>query len=595
MSNSDTMSRPFYRRAFPWAGLICVLILYVLAVYRLHPANFFGLTQDDTLYFSSAKAIAAGNGYILPSLPGTPPATKYPILYPWILSWVWRGNPAFPANLGAALGLTLAFGIAYVVLAFLFLRQLHGIGDAEALLLTAFCALHPIVLFYSSSVLSDVPFSAMALASMIAAKRAMRSEARPAAALVCGILAALSMLLRILGVAIAAGILGSALARRAWKQASIVAACTAPVFFWTAWSAVAAGHTALPPNFNSSGPAFQRTWIYYTSYLGFRRLSLAHPNLAVTMLVSQLTYFFTELPSYFLSPLFHRNLGLLFVSTVPVFWMIFSGLVREAKNSDWQPVHFALPFTVAVIFLWDYPEVKRFLIPFLPLLAASLWLEGKWAAAWLSGAMGARRPPFERAFAAGLWLALCAGGLGIAWNFLSNADRAAQRRSSLERGALLLEKREAYDWIRQNTLENARFVAGEDASLYLYTGRQAMAHIALQRAGAYDDAYLLQDLDHMTDVARAIGAQYWLGSSDDSDKQWVAAKPFLAARFGEIEGALPEVFRSHGGHVRIYDLECVQHPETAACQTADRVLFPKESEHTSHLLHGPAPNDEVSP
>jgi len=219
--------------------------------------------------------------------------------------------------------------------------------------------------------------------------------------------------------------------------------------------------------------------------------------------------------------------------------MVFPGMVQQAKNAEWQPIHFALPFTVAIILLWDYPEVRRFLIPFLPLLVASLWLEGKWIAAQLATALRVRRTALEIAFVAGLRLALCAGGLGIAWNFVANKDRASQRRFSFDRAALLKEKREAYAWIRQNTPEDGRVVAGEDGSLYLYTGRQAMAHIALQRAGAYDDAYLRKDLEHMTDVAKAIGAQYWLASSDDSDKQWVAANPFLAARYEEIEGALP--------------------------------------------------------
>jgi 4-amino-4-deoxy-L-arabinose transferase-like glycosyltransferase len=581
MSISDAMKRVSYRRAVPWLGLACLLILYVLSVLRLHPANFFGLTQDDTIYFSSAKALAAGKGYILPNLPGTPPATKYPILYPWILSWVWRWNPTFPANLSIALGITLVFGIAYVAAAFLFLRRLRGIGDAEALLLTAFCAFHPTILFYSASVLSDIPFSALALGTLLVANNATRREAGQAGALGCGILTGLSMLLRVLGVPIAAGILIAALTRRAWKQAAILAACITPFLAWMAWRAVAAGQTTMPAGFDSAGPAFRRTWIYYTSYFGFRRLSMANTHLVETMLLSQMTYFFTELPAYFLSPLFHRNIVLLFVCTVAVFWTILAGMVRQARRAEWQPIHFALPFTVAVILSWDYPEVQRFLIPFLPLLAASLWLEGKWIAAQLAAALRVRRSAFERAFAAGLGVAMCACGLGIAWNFVADEDRAAQRRSSIDRAALFAEKREAYDWLRQNAPEDARVVAGEDGSLYLYTGRQAMAHIALQRAGAYDETYMQEDLKHMTDVAKAIGAQYWLAASDDSDKQWVAAKPFLTARFSEIENAVPEVFRSSGGHVRIYGLGCVQHPEVPACQAADRVLFPIGSENPS--------------
>src|SRR5271155_438307 len=138
------------RRALPWLGLVFILIVYVISVVRLHPTNYFGLTQDDTIYFSSAKALADGHGYVLPSVPETPRATKFPFLYPWILSWVWRWNPSFPANVPDAVGVTVAFGLAYVALAFSFLRRLQDVGSAEALLLTAFCAFQPTVLFYSA-------------------------------------------------------------------------------------------------------------------------------------------------------------------------------------------------------------------------------------------------------------------------------------------------------------------------------------------------------------------------------------------------------------------------------------------------------------
>src|SRR5580658_2326500 len=464
----------------PWLGLAGIAILYLISILRLHPTNFFGLTQDDTIYFSSAQALAAGRGYILPSIPGSPPATKYPILYPWILSWIWRWNPSFPSNVADAVAFTVACGIAYLVLAFAFLRRLAGIGDAEALLLTAFCALHPTILFYSASVLTDIPFSALALAAMFVADRAMRRDGAartrgaPSAegalgAISCAILTGCALLRRVLGVPIALGIFVAALWRRAWKQAAIYAACVAPFFAAMAWRVVAARHAALPANFNSAGPAFQRTWLYYTSYLGFRKLSMVNAHLVGSMLLSQLTYFFTELPGYFLSPLFHRNIALLFAATLIVFCMIFSGTIRQARLSaarhatpragdprstprahryDWQPIHFALPLTFAVILTWDYPEVQRFLIPFLPLLAASLWIEAKWIARKLFAALRAPRPTLQRIFAAALALAFFAGELGIAWNFVFNADRATQRRASVERGALLAQKREGYDWLR---------------------------------------------------------------------------------------------------------------------------------------------------
>src|SRR6185312_12628837 len=107
--------------------------------------------------------------------------------------------------------ITMAFGMAFVTLTFLFLRREMAMGGLEALGLTAFCAFHPTVLFYSGSMLTEIPFSALALAAMLVANTAMKQDARKGAALSCGVLAGLSILLRVLGVPIALGILAVAL------------------------------------------------------------------------------------------------------------------------------------------------------------------------------------------------------------------------------------------------------------------------------------------------------------------------------------------------------------------------------------------------
>ncbi len=78
-------------------AVICAATVWSL--YRLDPVALFGLAHDDTLMMSSAKALAEGRGYIMPSVPETPRQTKYPVLYPWLLSLVWRWHPAFPSNL----------------------------------------------------------------------------------------------------------------------------------------------------------------------------------------------------------------------------------------------------------------------------------------------------------------------------------------------------------------------------------------------------------------------------------------------------------------------------------------------------------------
>jgi hypothetical protein len=134
-------------RLLPLIALPLILAAHLFLVLHLHPTQLFGLQQDDALYFSSAKALAEGRGYILPSLPGAPAATKYPILYPWLLSWVWRANPNFPANLSLAFTLNYFFALAAMVLTYFFCRLPLGLSRIASLAVTAFCALHPAFLF----------------------------------------------------------------------------------------------------------------------------------------------------------------------------------------------------------------------------------------------------------------------------------------------------------------------------------------------------------------------------------------------------------------------------------------------------------------
>src|ERR1700746_2945642 len=210
------VSGPLTLRFLPWIALSAIILGYLCLVIRLQPTHFFGLSEDDTLYFSSAKAMAEGHGYILPSVPGTPPATKYPILYPWLLSWVWRWNPAFPENLSAAVAVNLVFGLVYLMAVFTFLRTLPGSSAAVSLVLTACCALNPRVLFFSANLMSDIPFAALALGACVFAAGASEKEARPRMTVLCGLLTGLSILIRALGIPIAAGLFGAMGVRCGW-------------------------------------------------------------------------------------------------------------------------------------------------------------------------------------------------------------------------------------------------------------------------------------------------------------------------------------------------------------------------------------------
>jgi len=118
--------KPARNAALPWIFLAGILALFLVYLAWLHPTNWFGRIGDDAFFFGSAKALAQGHGYIIPSLPGNPPQTKYPVLYPWLLSGVWKWNPSFPSNLVLGVSLTAFFSCWFLVAAFALLRKLKA-------------------------------------------------------------------------------------------------------------------------------------------------------------------------------------------------------------------------------------------------------------------------------------------------------------------------------------------------------------------------------------------------------------------------------------------------------------------------------------
>jgi hypothetical protein len=110
--------------------------------------------------------------------------------------------------------------------------------------------------------------------------------------------------------------------------------------------------------------------------------------------------------------------------------------------------------------------------------------------------------------------------------------------------------------------------------LYLHTNRQALRPIIFSTQAFYkkDDQVLRRDLAHITDVARHIGARYWLASDDDF--QLETGLPLIEKRMAEIKAVLPVVFHSRTSKVQVLDLSCLLHAEQGACQVIVPVLCP---------------------
>ncbi len=567
-----SMGRPAYRRALPCLGLCCILVVYAICVARLKPANFFGLSEDDSIYFSSARALAEGHGYILPSVPGTPPGTKYPVLYPWLLSWIWRWNPSFPANLTGALALNVGFGFGFLSAAFLFFRKIARFKDMESLVLTALCGLDPLTLFYSANLMTEIPFAALALGAIVWAGESLRKDHGTACAMFSGVLTGLSTLIRVLGLPLAAGLFLAILLRGSWRKLIGFAACVIPFLGVFVLRSIVVTPTAAPITASSCSPVWNMTWMYYTSYLDFWRVDVIQDHLIWHTLKDNFVRLILQPGKYFFDPRFVGLRTLPFVLPGILSAGAIRGYYRQIRAEGWGPVPYALTFYCMAIVLWDYPEFERFFMPFLPLMAAGLWIEGRYLMKRIGLALRDGSVNAERPAAIFLSAAVVVMFLNISWFFWRGA--ISIRRASELRSTMLQEKREAYSWLRENSSTDSRVIAYDDASLFLYSGRQAMQPVIFAPAGIMRAELLNADLRCIVEGARVLRASYWLISDDDFYREWEPASSRGRTREREIENVLPEVFRSANEHVRIYALGCARHLDEPACRPVSSTLFP---------------------
>ncbi|HYM11433.1 MAG TPA: hypothetical protein VEU62_11915 [Bryobacterales bacterium] len=543
-----------------------ILSAFLLYLASLHMAGNFGRYHDDTLYFSSAQALAQGRRYIMPSVPGNPPQGKYPILYSWLLSWIWKWQPSFPANVSAAVWMTAGFACWFLIAAFQMLRRLAGFGNGTALALTALCAFQPHFVFLSGSVLSDMPFMALALTAALVADGAFRPTSPPGLALVAGILAGLSVMTRGAGLAVVAAIAAAALCRRAYRRAAVFCLAAAP-FLLSGFLLRAAPDPALQKWAAMGGPGFRQTWAFYTGYWGFWRLSVPDWP-ALRLLLAANIHELLETPASLclFPPLGDGSyVGVLLGYTLST--GILAGLARQARRQEWKPVHFLFPFYAALVVMQVQAQMDRYLLLFLPLFYGGLWIEGRHFVSLLLSTVRASRPAGEKALAGVLSLSVLVLG-GLAADHYVRGFRPQLREQSAERATLSSEQQQLYDWIRHNTDPQSRFVAYEDVNLYLHTGRQAMRPIEFSGAAflSGNDAALESGLAHITDVAEHIGASYWVVTPQDFIV--LTNRAPLEKRLAQVRSAFPVVFRSRDHQLQVLDLSCLQHPGRSECHVA---------------------------
>ena len=170
-------------------ALILLLIPSAAFLWRNSDMPQFGDIHDDSLYYVSAKSLAVGD-YRIESLPGRPFQTKYPPLYPLLLSIAWRMNSNFPANLPIAGWISwLALPLMLALLAALYPRM--GIEGWRSWLLLIMLAANSYVILFSSRLLSELWFTALLAGVLLLVEKAAKTETPIPWAAAAGLLAGL--------------------------------------------------------------------------------------------------------------------------------------------------------------------------------------------------------------------------------------------------------------------------------------------------------------------------------------------------------------------------------------------------------------------
>ena len=446
--------------------------------------------------------------------------------------------------------------------------------DWPALGCVALCAFHPFFLPFGVLLLSDAPFLAVALTAAMLADSALRKNGRLAMAIAAGLFAGISAELRTVGLAVIAGIFFAGVIRRAWKQTAVTALAAAPFLALALWPLIAAIRAHAGTQTALAEPGWTQTLAYTTSYLRFWRMCVPDAPFFFAMLWQNLVTFLIE-PGILITLPVQSHSTVVSAIVLILSGAIFLGITRQARKGEWKPLHFIFAFNAAMILPWNYPLMGRFLLLFLPLFYAGLWVEGKRFFGTLGKSVRSGHAGAERILAAAMGLGIIGLGAIAARNYFDGVrEQLTLIRQS--RGVMLGEKKEAYDWIRRNTRAEDSIVAYEDAALYLYTGRQSVRPIAFSTESMYreDGVSVKRDLEHITDAARHIRARYWVMAADDYQQENLKPAGLLDERIAELKSVLPVVFRGQEGRVEIRELTCLNEPQRPECGAAAAVLFP---------------------
>jgi len=527
-------------KVYPDRGwLIVVLLAGVISVmaFKSMQADILGLFHDDGVYAVTAQSIAAGTGYRIISVPGAPAQTKYPVLYPFLLSWIWSESPAFPANILLLKSVNAFSAFAVMLLSYSLFRRHTGRSGVSALAYVFLVGTNLMMISCADFALSDNLFEMFVMAALVLHDRGAGDRSSWSGA----VMVSLGFLTRVSGASlIVAGLVWVVVEgtrRRAIVYAAIVSGLTLPWFVWRA---------GVP---EATNPLLA----YYTGYepsaLTFARVQ---PRQAWQIVSGNVRYM---LASFDVSLLLYM---------LPVLRWLVGALVLLgacALIRRRRPVFLVLFFAVYTGAVINYPFAPgRYIMPLLPVVILALFVGVFAAQARLLTLRGAR--------AAGpLIVGVCAlpvallMTLNLLW--LRSYNRQSSNHDPVRGFGVRLTYgwsgfTETFEWVRNHTNVGDVLATPYDPMYYLYTGRKGVRpwlhHPETYFYPVGRAVPNLGDPVEIRDALNDLGVRYLVIDPLDGYAESVAAPKFFDRLLATYPSKPRLVFTSHDLAHRIYDL-----------------------------------------
>ena len=449
------------------ASLALILAGSALLYFWLYDPSRFGSYHDDSLYVTTAKALASGQGYRIISLPYEPAATKYPPLYPFLLSLVWRISSQFPGNINAMVALTAVGTLMFLAITWLYLVRHAYATNWQALLVVAMTAINWRVVIYATGIYSEMIYATLSVAALFLAERLDSKLKGWNTRLALGLLMGLAFLSRGTGVGLLMAVAVYFVMRRKTRRA-VLPLSVAGLFVvgWFAWCAHSRTHIT---GVNVA---------YYTDYFAHLKNVLLdmRANTNSSMLMTILSVLSTNFLMVVVVSIPVLCLGIDYTWAVYlgfVLMFIAAGFIRDVRRG-WRLLHVYIICYLVLHIVWTpFVSFDRYLAPILPFLLLWLVRELESTASLARKTLRSGGSLSTKASGAVVGIAVVLVISVIVYSYGSTlviSVISAPHNKLVKPSA---EDAEAIQWIKTNTDPSDVLVCARDPMYYLYTGRKA--------------------------------------------------------------------------------------------------------------------------